>query len=122
MEQTFCSIPGPHDTALFADIPTVDSLLKQVDQLQEAVDYDTLERLEEENEMLEQSVKRGRQRLLSVANVLREAYEAYVVLNAYLQNFEQDAEAIDAEWAAFLPIGAIQNAGPEDRIRALISN
>lgn len=122
MEQTFSSIPGPHDTALFADIPTVDSLLKQVDQLQEAVDYDTLERLEEENEMLEQSVKRGRQRLLSVANVLREAYEAYVVLNAYLQNFEQDAEAIDAEWAAFLPIGAIQNAGPEDRIRALISN
>jgi hypothetical protein len=122
MEQTFYSIPGPHDTALFADIPTVDSLLKQVDQLQEAVDYDALERLEEENEMLEQSVKRGRQRLLSVANVLREAYEAYVVLNAYLQDFEQDAEAIDAEWAAFLPIGAIQNAGPEDRIRALISN
>lgn len=122
MEHTLWSIPGAHDAALFADIPTVDSLLKQVDQLQDAVDYDTLERLEEENEMLEQSVKRGRQRLLSVANVLREAYEAYVVLNAYLQNFEQDAEAIDVEWAAFLPIGAIQNAGLEDRIRALISN
>lgn len=122
MEQTFCSDPEPQDTALFTDIPTVESLLKKVDQLQESMDYDILERLEEENELLQQSVTRGIQRLLSVANVLREAYEGYVVLHAYLQKFEQESNVIDAQWAAFPPFSAIQNGGPEDRIRALISD
>lgn len=122
MEQTFCSDPEPQDTTLFTDIPTVESLLKKVDQLQESMDYDILERLEEENELLQQSVTRGRQRLLSVANVLREAYEGYVVLHAYLQKFEQEAKVIDAQWAAFPPFSAMWNGGPEDRIRALVSD
>lgn len=112
MEQPFCSTPKSYDTGLFADVPTVGSLLRQVDQLQESVDCDIVERLTEENEMLAQSVKRGRQRLLSVANVLREAFEGYVVLNAHLQSFERGTKELDAEWAEFLLVGANQNAGP----------
>ncbi|KAK5209204.1 hypothetical protein LTR41_004739 [Exophiala xenobiotica] len=120
MEKPFCSTPKSYDTGLFAEVPMVGSLLRQVDQLQESLDCDTVERLTEENEMLAQSVKRGRQRLLSVANVLREAFEGYVVLHAHIQSFEQETKELDAEWAELLPIGVHQNAGPMDRIQALI--
>jgi hypothetical protein len=85
--------------ALFSDIPTVDSLLRQVDQLQDAVDEDILERLTEENSLLEKSIEYGRHKLMFLSNILREAFEGYVVLNAYLENFERDTHKISEDWA-----------------------
>ncbi len=84
---------------LFSDIPTVDSLLRQVDQLQDAVDDDILERLVEENALLEKSIECGRQKLVALSNILREAFEGYVVLNAYLENLDRDTRTVREDWA-----------------------
>ncbi|KIW86672.1 uncharacterized protein Z519_12727 [Cladophialophora bantiana CBS 173.52] len=111
---------GDHPSVLFSDIPTVDSLLRQVDQLQEAVDGDILERLEEENALLEQCIKCGRQKLVSLASILREAFESYVVLNAYLENLQKEERAISEEWASLLQCDTVETAGAEERIRKSI--
>ena len=66
------------------------SILRQVDQLQDAVDEDIIERLREENNLLRKGIERGRQRLASLSRLFQEAFESYVVLNHYLEEFEND--------------------------------
>ena len=66
------------------------SILRQVDQLQNAVDGDIIERLTEENNLLRKDIERGRQRLGSLSRLFQEAFEGYVVLNHYLEEFEND--------------------------------
>ncbi|KIW28852.1 uncharacterized protein PV07_04715 [Cladophialophora immunda] len=109
-----------HPSFLFSDIPTVDSLLRQVDQLQESVDGEILEGLEEENALLKQSLKCGRQKMVSLATILREAFEGYVVLNAYLENLQKEKRAISEEWASLLQFNSDETVGAEERNRRSI--
>jgi len=85
--------------------PNVDSLLDQVDQLQNAMDSDFVERLLEENVWLEHSIKRGEEKWQSTTKLLREAFEAYVVLNACIEDLEKEIRGIDGKWAHELQEG-----------------
>ena len=84
---------------LFSDIPTMDLLLRQVDQLQDSVDDDILNMLMEENFLLEKNIESGRQKLIAFSHILREAFEGYVVLKAYLENLDKATRTISEEWA-----------------------
>ena len=106
---------------LFSDIPTVDSLLRQVDQLQDAVHDDIFERLVEENGLLEKSVECGRQKLVALSNILREAFEGYVVVNAYLENWDRDTRTISEKWAtSVLHYENVKMVDPEDQRTDLV--
>lgn len=102
MQHLHDSTSSPHNSLEYADWPTVDSVLEQVDQLQDAVDCDILQALEEENACLEQNVRCAEQRMTSIAKILREAFEAYVVLNAYLEQLVDDTRLIEEEWTSFI--------------------
>jgi hypothetical protein len=93
------SSPGRSDrTALFSDLPTMKLILQQVDQLQNAVDDDILERLSEENGLLIESLEGGRQRLVSLSRLFQEAFEGYVVLNHYLTKFDNDMRTVGRDF------------------------
>ncbi|KIW09732.1 hypothetical protein PV08_12016 [Exophiala spinifera] len=79
--------------------PNVDVLLHQVDQLQNSVNSDVVERLLEENAWLEHSIDRGKEKWQSTTKLLREAFEAYVVLNACIEQLEQETRELDEKWA-----------------------
>lgn len=99
MQHLHDSTSSLHNSLDHADWPTVDSL---VDQLQDAVDCDILQALEEENACLEQNIRCAEQRMTSIAKILREAFEAYVVLNAYIEKLVDDTKLIEEEWASFI--------------------
>ncbi|KAJ9601893.1 hypothetical protein H2200_013608 [Cladophialophora chaetospira] len=80
--------PRANQTALFSELPNMKSILRQVDELQHAIDQDIIERLTEENNLLRKGVEQGTQRLPSIAALFQEAWWGYAVLDRYLEDFE----------------------------------
>jgi hypothetical protein len=92
----------------------VASLLQQVDQLQTTVDSDVLDRIVEKRVWLEHSVACGKRKWVSTAKLLREAFEAYVVLNACLDDLDHETQAVDDEWARNVQAESRREAGCTD--------
>ncbi|KAJ9607010.1 hypothetical protein H2204_015711 [Knufia peltigerae] len=93
--------------------PNVDALLHQVDQLQNSVDSDVVESLLEENAWLEHSINRGKEKWQSITKLLREAFEAYVVLNACIEQLEDETTELDKKWAHDLQNRLSGTSAPE---------
>lgn len=89
------------------DFPDVESVLEQVDRLQDSIHCDMRERLEEENDYLKRSIRCSEQKLRSTANLLREAFEAYIVLDEYVKRIELDKKVVNDEWASFVLSGSL---------------
>lgn len=90
------------DNGQTADLSNMESMLRQVDQLQDAMYGDMVRRLEEENIFLQWCIRRGRQRLTSISKVFLEAFQSYVVMNAAIEEMQHSMDKMDEEWASFL--------------------
>ncbi|KAK5311989.1 hypothetical protein LTR93_011502 [Exophiala xenobiotica] len=99
MSSTAGTVAKPYSPSPLKVAPNVDALLLQVDQLQNAVDSDVGERLLEENAWMEHSINRGKEKWQSTSKLLREAFEAYVVLNACIEQLEEETRGSDEKWA-----------------------
>jgi hypothetical protein len=64
-----------------------------------AVDSDVLDRIAEEKVWLEHSIACRKRKWVTTAKLLREAFEAYVVLTACLDDLDHATQAADDEWA-----------------------
>ena len=92
----------PDVLSLTTNPPSIESILEQVDQLQNAIDSNVRCDLEEENISLEVSIECARKRLFFTGEVLREAFEAYIVLDSYIQAVKSNTTAIQEEWKSYI--------------------
>lgn len=94
--------PSPSSTypepQLFSDAPTVTSLLDALDKYQSDIELDKIERIEEENEMLRKSISSCQRTWYFTVNLLREAFEAMVLLEDSLSNYDKAKKEAKAQW------------------------
>ena len=76
----------------------VDSLLKKIDKYQNDIELDTLDRLEEENQMLRQSICSCRRTWVFTRDLLHEAFDAMILLEVSLSNYEEAAREAKSQW------------------------
>lgn len=113
MSSTAGTITEPYSPSPLKVAPNVDALLHQVDQLQNSMDSDVAESLLEENDWLEHSINRGKEKWQSTTKLLREAFEAYVVLNACIEQLEEETGELDEKWAHNLQKRLSETSAPE---------
>jgi hypothetical protein len=92
-----------HRLTAFSDISAVGSILDKVDELQETVDLDIIDRLVDENLLLQQSITCYRQQWTRTLKLLREAFEAAVLLEDILLKCDQAEKAAEVEWLSSRP-------------------
>jgi len=113
MSSTTGTVTEPYSPSPLKVAPNVDALLHQVDQLQNSVDSDVVERLLEENAWLEHSIDLGKEKWQSITKLLREALEAYVVLNACIEQLEEETRKLDHKWAHSIQERLSETSAPE---------
>jgi hypothetical protein len=63
---------------------------------------------------LSRSIERGRRKLFSLAQLFREAFEGYVVLNAFLEDFDNEARKVGEDWATSMRQLEIAGSGDHE--------
>lgn len=88
-------MPSPKVFGQDADMA---SLLSKIDQLQLHVEADTIDRLEEENNLLRQSITVAHEGLYHVGALLKEVFESVVLLEVAIFDYQKARERSTAEW------------------------
>ena len=88
----------PH---LFSDEPSVSSLIEALDNYQRDMEVDAIDRVRQENELLKQSISSCRSTWYFTLNLLREAFEAMILLEVSLSDYEKALKDGQTQWNVY---------------------
>lgn len=84
--------------AVFGASAEAKSLLEKVDELQEEAERHAIERLGDERILLQNCIARYRRHWKPIFKLVREAFEATVLMNIALEEWRRASADAEAEW------------------------
>jgi hypothetical protein len=91
------SVEEPIEEVTFS----IDLLLERVNEFQRRAELDTIESLRKENEQLRERITHLEKIWSLIATLLREPYEAVVILQGILERSHYEKAAAEQDWLAF---------------------
>jgi hypothetical protein len=91
------SVEEPIEEVTFS----IDLLLERVNEFQRRAELDTIESLRKENEQLRERITHLEKIWSLTATLLREPYEAVVILQGTLERSHYEKAAAEQDWLAF---------------------
>lgn len=88
--------------AVFSEIPGAKLLLEQVDKLQQESDIRAIERLRDEITLLQNCIARYGRHWQPIFKLLREAFEATVLMEIALEELREVSADAEADWNSSL--------------------
>jgi hypothetical protein len=85
----------------YGDDMSIESLLKRVDEYQRMQQRETLDRLEKEKAALRRQLLCCQRSYRATMGLVKEAFEAVVLMQTALQTCNEEEEKADSDWLAF---------------------
>ena len=96
--QSPCAFSDSKEGRLFRSVPTVPSILEEVDKYISSMELDTIDRIEQENDLLRQSIDCHHKTWYYTLDLLREAFEAMVLLEVSLSDHRKAINEAKTQW------------------------